>query len=74
MASEGDDKAVLIAGVSKTVSDRVSAGDLIKEVVTPLGGKGGGRGDMAQAGAPTLDGIDEVFAGIPAWIENKLAS
>jgi len=74
LASEGDGKAVVIAGVSKTVSDRVSAGDLIKEVVTPLGGKGGGRGDMAQAGAPTLNGIDEVFAGIPAWIENKLAS
>ena len=74
LASEGDGKAVLIAGVSKTVSNRLSAGDLIKEVVTPLGGKGGGRGDMAQAGAPTLKGIDEVFAGIPAWIENKLAS
>jgi len=72
LASEGEGKAVLIAGVSKTVSDRVSAGDLVKEVATPLGGKGGGRGDMAQAGAPSLNGIDEVFAGIPAWIENKL--
>jgi len=74
LASEVDGKVVVIAGVAKSATSQVKAGDLVKQVVTPLGGRGGGRDDMAQAGAPSLDGIDEVFASIPAWIESSVAA
>ena len=74
LASEVNGKVVVIAGVSKSATAKVKAGDLVKQVVTPLGGRGGGRDDMAQAGAPSLDGIDEVFSSIPAWIESSVAA
>jgi len=74
LASEVDGKVVVIAGVAKSATSQVKAGDLVKQVVTPLGGRGGGRDDMAQAGAPSLDGLDEVFSSIPAWIESSVAS
>lgn len=74
LASESGGKAIVIVGVSKSVTDRVKAGDLIKQVVTPLGGRGGGRDDMAQAGAPSLDGLDDVFANLPAWVEETVTA
>ena len=74
LASESGGKAIVIVGVSKSVTDKVKAGDLIKQVVTPLGGRGGGRDDMAQAGAPSLDGLEDVFANLPAWVEQMVTA
>ncbi len=74
LASESGGKAIVIVGVSKSVTDKVKAGDLVKQVVTPLGGRGGGRDDMAQAGAPSLDGLDKVFDSLPAWLEEHVTT
>ncbi len=72
LASEHKGKAVIIAGVSKPLNDRLKAGDLVNQVAKPLGGKGGGRADMAQAGAATLDGIDAAFEAVPGWIRDNV--
>lgn len=72
LASEHKGKAVIIAGVSKPLNDKLKAGDLVNQVAQPLGGKGGGRADMAQAGAPNLDGIQAAFEAIPKWVEQSV--
>lgn len=72
LASEHKGKAVIIAGVSKPLNERLKAGDLVNQVAQPLGGKGGGRADMAQAGAATLEGIDAAFEAIPDWIDEQV--
>ena len=72
LASEHKGKAVIIAGVSKPLNDRLKAGDLVNQVAQPLGGKGGGRADMAQAGAATLDGIEAAFEAVPTWISENV--
>ena len=73
LASEHNGKAIIIAGVSKPLNEKLKAGDLVNQVAQPLGGKGGGRADMAQAGAPNLNGIQSVFETIPEWVEQSVA-
>lgn len=72
LASEHKGKVTIIAGVSKPLNEKLRAGDLVNRVAEPLGGKGGGRADMAQAGAPSLDELDKAFALVPDWIEQTL--
>jgi len=62
LASEHKGKAVLVASVSKTHHDQLTAGDLMKVVAENLGGRGGGRADMAQGGADSIENIDTAFA------------
>ena len=59
-------KAALVLTVSKSLTDRFKAGDLIKPVAEMIGGSGGGRPDMAQAGGTQIDKIDEALAGFYA--------
>ncbi len=68
------DKVSLLAAVSKDLQNRIHAGDLVNVVAQPLGGKGGGRPDMAQAGAGQPEGLDSAMAEAKSWLRDKLAS
>jgi len=70
---EGD-KVSLIAGVSKDVMGRIKAGDLVNFVATQVGGKGGGKPDLAQAGGNNPAGLVAALAGVPAWIQAQLGA
>ena len=62
-APDGD-KASLVLMVSKSITDRYRAGDLIKAVAAHVGGSGGGRPDMAQAGGPNVAGLGAALEAI----------
>jgi len=70
---EGD-KVSLIAGVTKDQMGRIKAGDLVNFVATKVGGKGGGRPDMAQAGGNDPSGLADALAQVPAWIQTQLGA
>jgi alanyl-tRNA synthetase len=71
---QAPDKVVLIAGVTPDHADAVKAGDLVNFVASKIGGRGGGRADMAQAGGNDPSKLDEALAAAPSWIEEKLAA
>jgi alanyl-tRNA synthetase len=68
------EKVSLIAGVSKDVMDRIKAGNLVNFVATQVGGKGGGRPDMAQAGGNDPSGLASALAKVPGWIQAQLGA
>lgn len=68
------DKAQLVLMLSKAATETLRAGDLIKPVAEAVGGTGGGRPDMAQAGGTIVAGLDEAFARLPKEIERVLAA
>jgi alanyl-tRNA synthetase len=70
-AVEGD-KIALAAGVTKDLTDRVRAGDLMKEFAGRLGGKGGGRPDMAQGGGSDVAGLSAALEAVPGWVSGTL--
>jgi alanyl-tRNA synthetase len=72
LAAAGDGKVSLVAGVSKDCTDKVKAGDLMKAVAPLVGGKGGGRPDMAQGGGSEPDKLPEAVAAAWEWLENTL--
>ncbi|MEK6201179.1 MAG: alanine--tRNA ligase [Desulfobulbaceae bacterium] len=63
------EKVALLAIVSKDLSDRISAGVLVGKVAVLVGGKGGGRADMAQAGGPMTDKLSEAIAAVPGCVQ-----
>lgn len=63
------DKVSLIASVAKQYTVHLKAGDIIKHLATELGGKGGGKPDLAQGGAPLNEKFEQVIAALPAWLE-----
>jgi alanyl-tRNA synthetase len=67
-------KVVLIAGVTADQTAKVKAGDLVNAVAQQIGGKGGGRPDMAQAGGSDPTKLDAALASVPSWIEAKLSA
>lgn len=71
-AVEGD-KISLVAGVTKDATDRIRAGDLIKAFAGRLGGKGGGRPDMAQGGGSDIAALPGVLSELPDWVREQLA-
>jgi len=74
LVTASDDKVTLIAGMSKSVVAKgAKAGDLIKEVAPLVGGRGGGRPDMAQGGGNDPSGIEAVLERANTWIKEKLA-
>ncbi len=72
LATVAEGKVSLIAGVSKDVTDRVKAGELIGMVAQQVGGKGGGRPDMAQAGGTDAAALPAAFASVKGWVSAKL--
>jgi alanyl-tRNA synthetase len=67
-----DDKVALAAGVTSDLTSRVKAGDLMREMAQRLGGKGGGRPDMAQGGGSDVAGLQEVLRSVPDWVASEL--
>jgi len=65
-------KVTLIAGVSKDQTSRIKAGDLVNSVALQVGGKGGGRPDMAQAGGDKPEALEAALSSVPKWVEAKL--
>lgn len=72
LATEHDGKVSLIAGVTKDLVDRVKAGELIAPVAQLVGGKGGGRPDMAQAGGTDISALPAALASVESWVAAKL--
>ncbi|ECO5131347.1 alanine--tRNA ligase [Salmonella enterica] len=72
LATVVEGKVSLIAGVSKDVTDRVKAGELIGMVAQQVGGKGGGRPDMAQAGGTDAAALPAALASVQGWVSAKL--
>ncbi len=74
LAGVADEKVSLLAAVSKDLHGKVHAGELVNVLAKPLGGKGGGRPDMAQAGAAQAEGLDAAMAEARTWLNEKMAS
>ncbi len=73
LASVVDERPIIIVAVTEDLVKRgVKAGDLVKFVAKPLGGGGGGRPTLAQAGGKDPSKIDEALASVPKWVEEKL--
>ena len=69
-----DDKPALIAAVTDDLVQKgLKAGDLIKEVSAVVGGSGGGRPNLAQAGGNDPEKLDEALAMVEGWVKDKLA-
>ena len=74
LATVDGDKVSIIAGVSKDQTARIKAGDLVNAVATKVGGKGGGRPDMAQAGGNNPAALDEALRLVPQWVQQQLGA
>ena len=73
LAAVNDGKVSLCAGVSKPLTAKVKAGDLVKFAAEQVGGKGGGRPDLAQAGGTDVAKLPEVLNSVKDWVGAKLA-
>jgi len=72
LAAVEDDKVSLVAGVTKDLTDRVKAGDLIKNLAAQLGGKGGGRPDMAQGGGTDVAALPAAIASVAELVRTSI--
>ncbi len=73
LGSVDDGKVRLAAGVTKNITDRIKAGDLIRPVAEQVGGKGGGRPDFAQAGGSDPSKLDQALKSVARWVAEQLA-
>ncbi|HEZ7184077.1 TPA: alanine--tRNA ligase [Neisseria meningitidis] len=73
LAAVNDGKVSLCAGVSKALTGKVKAGDLVKFAAEQVGGKGGGRPDLAQAGGTDADKLPEMLVSVESWLCQKLS-
>ena len=72
LAAVNDGKVSLCAGVSKPLTNKVKAGDLVKFAAEQVGGKGGGRPDLAQAGGTDAAKLPEMLGSVEGWVKGKL--
>jgi alanyl-tRNA synthetase len=72
LGSTDGDKVTLIAGVTSDLTDRIRAGDLVNHVAAQVGGKGGGRPDMAQAGGTNPAGLPAALQSVRSWVAERL--
>ena len=72
LAAVNDGKVSLCAGVSKALTGKVKAGDLVKFAAEQVGGKGGGRPDLAQAGGTDAAKLPEMLGSVEGWVREKL--
>lgn len=73
-ATVSDSKVNLVAGVTKDKTDQIKAGELVNFVAQQVGGKGGGRPDMAMAGGNDPDSLPTALEKVPGWIKDKLSA
>ena len=72
LASSQDEKALLVCGVHGSALGRIKAGDVVAHVAKQIGGKGGGRPDMAQGGGSDSPALDQALQGLPEWVAKAL--
>ncbi|MEO7063383.1 MAG: DHHA1 domain-containing protein, partial [Dokdonella sp.] len=72
LAAGGDGKVALVGGVHGAALGKVKAGDVVAHVAALIGGKGGGRPDMAQGGGIDSPALDSALAALPEWVAGKL--
>lgn len=72
LAAVQGDKVALIAGVTKALTNKVKAGELVNHVASQVGGKGGGRPDMAQAGGTQPEHVKSALDSVAPWLAEKL--
>ena len=72
LGTASDGKVSLIAGVTPDLTAKLKAGDLVNAVAQQVGGKGGGRPDMAQAGGTQPENLAAALASVRGWVEAKL--
>jgi alanyl-tRNA synthetase len=72
LSAVADGKVTLIAGVTNDLTAKVKAGELVNHVAQQIGGKGGGRPDMAQAGGTDPSKLPDALASVRAWVEQRL--
>ena len=72
-AAAGDDKVTLIAGVTNDLTTRVKAGEIVNFVARQVGGKGGGRADLAQAGGTQPANLDAALGSVAEWLAPQLS-
>jgi alanyl-tRNA synthetase len=68
------DKVSIVAGVTRDQTDRIKAGELVNAVASQVGGKGGGRPDMAQAGGNQPENLDAALKSVPQWVTGRLSA
>jgi alanyl-tRNA synthetase len=68
------DKVSIVAGVTRDQTDRIKAGELVNAVASQVGGKGGGRPDMAQAGGNRPENLDSALQSVPQWVAGRLSA
>jgi len=73
LGTVADGKVSLIAAVTPDVTGRIKAGDLVNFVATQVGGKGGGKPDMAMAGGSEPGNLPAALASVQTWVAGKLA-
>lgn len=73
LAIVNDSKVSLITGVSKDITDKVKAGELISMIAAQVGGKGGGRPDLAEAGGNQPENLTKALASVYEWVGKKLS-
>ena len=72
LATVRDGKVSLIAGVTQDMTSKLKAGELVNHVARQVGGKGGGRPDMAQAGGSDPSGLHEALRSVEGWVRERL--
>jgi alanyl-tRNA synthetase len=70
LGMESGGKATLLVAVTDDLTDRVRAGDVVRELATTIGGRGGGKPNLAQAGGPDVDKLDEALRKAPDVVES----
>src|SRR5690606_16801224 len=71
---QSPEKVVLIAGVTPDQTKKLKAGELVNAVAQQIGGRGGGRPDMAQAGGSDAAKLDQALASVVGWVERTLST
>ncbi|HEX2596346.1 MAG TPA: alanine--tRNA ligase [Luteimonas sp.] len=74
LAGTSDGKAALVAGVSGSAAGRIKAGELLAHIAGRIGGKGGGRPDLAQGGGEDGPALQQALDDVPAWVAARLVS
>ena len=72
MASVKDGKIALVSSVSQDLVERIHAGELLGYVASQIGGKAGGRADMAQGGGSDIQALTTALKSVYTWVEKKL--